>query len=452
MKQKVFYFLSALCLAGAFASCSEEETYVPQPPVASIESLEGTLSVAQEDTLHFKANVSSILDSEFHWSLNGEEVSTDSVYAFIPTEMGKYQVSLTASNVDGEFTDTKEVEVYGKYKYGTFILNEGAVLMGAKGGSLTFISPKGVVTNKAFQLENNGAWLGSVPQDLFIRNNKMYIVSQNGGNEGGFLTVVNAETLKLEAAYQDELNGKVSWPTHVAVLGDDDIYMRDNSGISVFHPSTGEATFIKGTEGARKNTMAVADGKIFASSRKNVLVIEQGNDSISATITFSNNVSGVIKSSDGNIWVSTADGSISKVCPKSYAIFQTNKLQFPDGASSSVLAASFAAAPSITAKGDTLYMSGLQSKIYRHVFSTNTTNFMVDAKNMVENVGIIYNTCAVHPVTGEVVLNSIQGYGAGVAVNNISFFAFTDEGPVVSANYENYTEYPAGTFFTYNFE
>lgn len=57
---------------------------------------------------------------------------------------------------------------------------------------------------------------------------------KNGGNEGGFLTIVNAETLKLETAFGDELKSQVSWPTHVAVLGDDNIYLRDNGGIKLF--------------------------------------------------------------------------------------------------------------------------------------------------------------------------------------------------------------------------
>ena len=117
-----------------------------------------------------------------------------------------------------------------------------------------------------------------------------------------------------------------------------------------------------------------------------------------------------------------------------------------------MLSASFAAAPSITAKGDTLYMSGLSSKIYRHVFGSDKTELMVDAKDMVDNVGIVYNTCAVHPVTGEVYLNSIKGYGNDYKINNISVLNFSGDEPKVSANYENYTAFPAGTFFTYNFK
>ena len=92
-------------------------------------------------------------------------------------------------------------------------------------------------------------------------------------------------------------------------------------------------------------------------------------------------------------------------------------------------------------------MSGLSSKIYRHVFGSDRTELMVDAKDMVDNVGIIYNTCAVHPITGEVYLNSIKGY-SDYKTNNITVFDFSSDEPKVSANYENYTAFPAGTFFT----
>lgn len=77
---------------------------------------------------------------------------------------------------------------------------------------------------------------------------------------------------------------------------------------------------------------------------------------------------------------------------------------------------------------------------------------MVDAKEMVENVNIVYNTVSVNPINGDVILNSIKGYGENIAVNNISIFDFSGSEPTLKANYENYLRYPAGTFFTYNFE
>ena len=424
-------------------SCNDDD-YIPTPPEVKIECMSGDFSMAAEDTLYLKANVISPLETTLEWKVNGESVSTDSVLVFTKNEPRQYNILLTAVNADGEASALASVEVYGKYKHGTFVLSEGTW---GQGGRLLFISPKGVVTDTVYRKENNGNRLGEYSQDLFIFNKKMYIVSQNGGNDGGFLTVLNAETLKQERVFQEELKGKVATPTHVAVLSDDDIYLLGIKGITRFNPTTGETALIKGSNGVRKNTMAVVNGKIFAAKAKNLLVIEAGKDSISTAIPFDANISGVLRSHDKNVWVSTADGKISKVNATDYSIIKTNETGL-----TSQLAASFAANPSITAKGDTLYVSGLTTKIYRHVFSTGETTLMVDAKEMVEDAGIVYNTCAVHPKTGEVYLNTIKSYANYDTNNSISVFNFSSGEARLVAAYKNYTRYHAGTFFTYNFE
>ena len=456
MKKLYLTMLGFMMTAGVFTACDKEKTvYVPQevlvtdtveivraePPHASI-GQEGS-AMALTDSLELKANVSGDAPTTYRWRLDTAEVSTDSVYTFKSDHSGLFSLALTVTNANGSATAKATIEVRpGKYKNGTFVLSEGST----EPARLTFISEDGEVTADAYNKENGGT-LGKTCQDLFIHNHKLYIVSQNGGNDGGFLTVLNAETCEQVKAY-DELSS-LSMPSHVAVLGDDDIYMRDNSGIHVFHPSTGEILAIEGSDKARKNTMAVAAGKVFAAVGKKVVVIEKGKNSVSQEIAFEGTVSGVIKSSDGNLWVSANDKTISKVNAETGEIIQTNDLgDIPSG----VIYSSFSSTPNITAKGDTLYMSGLTSTIYRHIFSTGETRLMADAKEYVEDCGIVYNTCAVHPLTGEVVFNSIKGYGTSYLTNHITFFDFSGETPAVSADYADQTRFPAGTFFTYNFD
>ena len=67
--------------------------------------------------------------------------------------------------------------------------------------------------------------------------------------------------------------------------------------------------------------------------------------------------------------------------------------------------------PGITAKGDTLYYSNASTRIYRHIFSTGESQFMVDAKTMVDDANIVPNNIAVHPVTSDVYLNTIKATG-----------------------------------------
>lgn len=439
MKKIHLTFLFFSMLSGILLSCSDDDKYIPTPPAVSIENLSGEFAMPQGDSIILRARITSPLATTLSWSIKGNEVSTDSVYVFKNNELGQYEIKVTTTNVDGEASATASIEVHGKYKHGTLILNERSTLV--------FINPKGEISDSVYYREN-GTKLGNTPQDLFIANNKMYIICQRGG-EDGYLIVANAETMKKEAGYQDELEGQVSAPTHLAVLGNDDIYMRDNDGIKLFHPSTGALSLIQGTEGVRKNTMAVVDGKVFASVGSKVIVIEKGKSEISASIEFDAAVRGVIKSSDGNLWVSTSSGKISKVDAKAYSILKTNTLT--DEAINSQ-SASFASTPCITAKGDTLYMSGTETKIYRHLFSQNATSLMVDAATMIENSNTVYNTVAVHPLTGEVYLNTLKGWGDERLINHISVFNFSGAAPRLSANYENHTDYPAGTFFTYNFE
>lgn len=61
-------------------------------------------------------------------------------------------------------------------------------------------------------------------------------------------------------------------------------------------------------------------------------------------------------------------------------------------------------------------MNGTGTKIYRHIFSKNQTDLMVDAANIVTTTSV-YNTIAVNPVTGEVYLNTIKGWGNDRLIN-----------------------------------
>ena len=301
----------------------------------------------------------------------------------------------------------------------------------------------------------NGTFLGNVAQDLFINNGKLYVISQNGktnavGNSfenDGLLVVANAETLKKEAAYNSELS-VLSWPTHVAVLNEQNVFLRDNSGIYRFNTTTKALTFVQGSAAAAKLTMAVSNNKVFAAAGTKVYVIEADKDAISYAINMNAPVSGVVKADDGNIWVSTtgSPNKISKINFRDYSVIKVNEI------SNGGLSAGWGATPGITAKGDTLYFSNAGTKIYRHIFSSNATEFMADAQTMVENANIVYNNIAVHPITGEVYLNTIKGYADYKTSNRISVFNFSGTSPELSANYANYTRFPAGIFFTYNFK
>ncbi|BAV07412.1 protein of unknown function [Filimonas lacunae] len=448
--KKSFLALGAV-VALVTVSCSKKDTLVSLPaPEVAIENVTALNDVAQEDTVVFKVKATG--GSAFVWTVDGKDVTVkDSLFSFVSSDLGEHTIAVTALKNDKSNSAEASVTVHGKYKYGTFILNEGN--MTTENGSLTFISPNGVVTDSVY-FKVNGTELGNVAQDLFISNNKMYIISQNGktnavGNSfsnDGMLIVANAETLKKEAAYNDELTA-LKWPTHVAVLNAENVILRDNNGLYRFNSTAKTLTFIKGSKSAAKMTMAVSNNKIFAAAGTKVYVVEADKDTLTYALDMKATVSGVVRASDGNIWVSTttAPAKISKINYRDYSLIKANEIAIGS------LSAGFGATPGITAKGDTLYFSGAGTKIYRHVFSMGSTEFMGDAKTMVENANIVYNNIAVHPLTGEVYLNTIKAYGWDYLINNISVFNFNNAAPL-RLNYQNYTNFPAGIFFTYNFK
>lgn len=337
---------------------------------------------------------------------------------------------------------------------GVFILNEGN--MTTENGSLIFITPNGQVYDKVYQ-NANGSQLGNVTQDMFFHDGKVYFISQNGTTNpvgtsfenDGMLIVADAETLKKVAAYTDELS-ELSWPTHVAVLDESNIFIRDNNGVHRFNSTTGELQLVSGTQGAAKNRMAVVDGKVFYYAGKNLCVLEKDATTLSQTISFEGNISGIEKSKDGQLWVASP-GKISKVNATDYSIIKTNEISIGS------VGNSVFATPGITTKGDTIYYGGGSLSIYRHIFSTGESKEMIDKttlKSLVPDANMVYNSMAVHPVTGKVYLNTIKGYGWSFLINNISVFDFDNtnaESPLY-ANYRNYTHFPAGIFFPANFK
>lgn len=323
---------------------------------------------------------------------------------------------------------------------GTFVLNEGN--MSSDNGSVIYITADGQVINYAYW-RMNGTELGNVTQDLFIAGGKLYIVSQNGGNDG-VLVETDARTLKTTDKFSKTELSALSWPSHVAVVGRT-AYIRDNAGVYTLDLDTRALTFVDGTAGALKNRMAVVGGKVFVPARSSVLVLENG--ALAETIAMDGTVTGVVRADEeGYLWVScsTKPAQIIKLKASDYAM---DKHTLDAGG----VGSGWGATPGISAKGGEIYFSNNSSTIYRHDFESDTTESLGDVKPQVANWGIIYNMPAVHPVTGEYYYTTIKGYGWNFLINDISVFDLSADAPAMVADYQNYTHFPAGIFFPANF-
>lgn len=335
--------------------------------------------------------------------------------------------------------------------YGTFILNEGSVWSTpSEMGSLIYVSPRKSATPNVYHAIN-GRWIGACPQDLFESEGKYFVISQNENSDtDGRLTIFDTKTLQKLGNYSDVLSS-LDWPTHLAVVDGKQIYIRDNKGIWFFNTAYSANTlkFIEGSKGARKNVMAVSDGKIFFSSNKFLRVIDPESNTIVHELKLGGNISGIINANENHIYVSSLEKGIGKIRlinSKTYEIEKENDINEENGAK--LLEMTFAAAPSISAKGDTIYYSSLSQKIYRHIFSTNTSKLMVDVNETLNpDHKVTYNTVQVHPVTGHVYMNTLKGFGPDYKTNTIYRFDMTGDQAVLIDKWENLTRFPAGIFF-----
>ncbi|MGL5681520.1 MAG: DUF5074 domain-containing protein [Marinifilaceae bacterium] len=445
MKKIIFSLLLAIC-AITISCNNEEEVIIPQiemPEISLvIEGIENNAQIVQNKELELKAVVTNCEEYTTQWQINGTIACQEPIFKYTPTEIGSQTISVTIVNADKkQKTEQLTLHVYGKYKHGTFVLNEGNMTTG--NGTLLFISPEGSITDSIYCRANGpGSSLGNTTQDLYITNNKVYIMSQNGGGDGR-LIVANAETMKKVSAYETPL-ASLSMPSHVAVI-DNNAYIRDNKGINYFNLNTNELTLIDGTSGAAKNRMAVINNKVFAAAGKNVHVLSNGQ--VTNTIIMPGTVSGIVKSHDNQLWVSctTSPAQILKVDATDYTIIKSNSLN------DAKIGAGFGATPAFSAKNDTIYFSNASTRIYRHIFNQDKTEYITDVTEHVEDAGMTYNNLAVHPLTGHVYFTTIKGYGLNYLINNISVFNFSTPTPTLSQNYKNYTHFPAGIFFTDNF-
>ncbi|WP_430973540.1 DUF5074 domain-containing protein [Sunxiuqinia rutila] len=436
--------LKLLAIAGialGMFSCSDDPV-LPEAPQVSIKSISGLEEVAQKDTLALVATVTSSAETDIAWKINNEEVQAGDTLFFTAEEMGNYEISLKAVNAGGEHTATFAVDVFGMFRDGTFVLNEGN--MTSENGTLIFISPKGVAIDSVYQ-KVNGSELGNTTQDLFIADGKMYIIAQNGDRMGGdgMLVVANAETLEKETAFSNEDLAELSWASHVAVIGNS-AYIRDNAGVYLLNLDSKALSFIEGTAGAMKNRMAVANEKVFVPAGKKILVLQNGE--VKSEVELPGTISGLLLSADDKLMVSCSGSPsyILKVDPADYSIIKQNEIADFN------VSAGWGASPAIGAKGDTVYF-GSGTKICQHILETGVTSVMTDVSEHIEHAGIVYNNLGVHPTTGEVFFNTMKGYGMDYLINDISVFNFSGESPEMVYDFKDYTNFPAGFFFTANY-
>lgn len=256
------------------------------------------------------------------WSAEVREADSRIVLSATDDAATKATLTVTATG-SGTQKISQDVELYCLNAFddpnGTFVLNEGN--MTTENGSLTWISPEGYVIDDAYKTVN-GTELGNVAQDMAFCDGMIYVISQNGeGNavgatfeNDGMLVVMDAKTLKKTAAFTREELSELNWPSHVAVLDEQHIYIRDNAGVYRLDSTTGTLTFVEGSDGAPKSQFVTMNGKVYtykSGLMSKILEISTESDAVNSislpwSVTYDiNEVLGIQKSDDGKIWIMT---------------------------------------------------------------------------------------------------------------------------------------------------
>lgn len=365
-------------------------------------------------------------------------------------------LTLEGIGIDGNaVTTTVPVRTFSYDLYnGVFVLNEGN--MTTENGSLVYVSPDGYVVDDAY-FTTNGTHLGNVCQDMFIYDNEIYVISQNGDTNAvgtsfdndGMLVIMDAKTMKKTDAFTNADLSELQTPTHVAVLDRQHIYIRDKKGIWRLDRDTRALTFVTDSDDAGQSRMAVVNGKVYSfqnTSHYMTYVLEISADSDTAqkiSIWDINSTVAVKPADDGTLWVlGVATGSkylIGKldVATKSYdcQTMAREPAVGNDGAFSVI--------------GNTIYYQD-NMILYSFDYETAAETVLVDMFDVDENSFILYNSIAANPVDGKVYVNMISSYST-YDVNTLWAFDFT-AGTTPVARYDNFTRFPAGVYFTEEFK
>lgn len=193
---------------------------------------------------------------------------------------------------------------------GVFVVVEGN--MTDSNGMLMYYDGEGREYRHIFRNANPGKTIGNVVQDMFIRDGKIYLITQNGTRPGlggeGRLVICDLKTMKmiskdaLDIPIEDEeAAGAWAWPQHLVVTGPDQIFIQYGSSDMERTGGMRELTLqddkvthispdIKGTYGlwttgnAIKARMILSKGKVYFAHGHGLSILDPETSSIIKTI------------------------------------------------------------------------------------------------------------------------------------------------------------------------
>lgn len=448
---KKYILLSLVALLGLYSCNDNDSINNAINPDIRVESVDGKENVMIGQSILLKAVIDeSIVDKDYKytWKVNNEVVQDKELlndeeltFNFTPSEIGAFKVVFELEYLESIYAAEINISTLGKFENGVYILDEGRM---GEHGSLHFITSDNEFISDPYYDVNN-RYLGDVTQDLFVYNGKFYIISQNGSRNDqmeGFLTIADSQSLERIDSFQSELS-RLSMPSNIVVLNEQNIFIRDNNGIYRFNLETKELSYITGTGRASKMRMIVANEKVFATLGNNVLVLEADKDEVADKISFEDKVSSVIAAYDGNLWVAVGSKTIAHVNVQDLNIIESKDINLGS------VATGFAITPSISAYNEYIYYSGTNSKIYMFNYNTEDNILAADLKEH-NSDEVVYQNVQVNPKTGDAYMTSLKSYSE-YKLNHVTIFSFDNGKLKFKDAHKDHLAFPAGVFFTDSF-
>lgn len=330
---------------------------------------------------------------------------------------------------------------------GIFVLSEGNMMN--ENGTLSFIDGSATgypAQNWVYRTINTMPTghkeLGNVAQDLFISDNKMYILSQNGKRltslPGAQHILKTRNTLKHENDFNPGF--PTAWsnttPTHLAVKGDK-IFVRTNSGVVVTDTAgtSGTPTPISGISKPSRIRMAMVKNSnvkyLYVGSENNKVYRINTNTNAVDSITVQGKVAGVTAVRRNNsvqyVWALCIkpDGTAALQKISGTTVQATHNISISQPFAPSLLIPSVGLCCYAGGTNDVLYFRSNgwdPTKIYKvdtGAASPAATEFYTVPTGIDSNARIVYGDLGVNPANGNVYFGYVGNWTSYISVNGV---------------------------------
>ncbi len=410
-------------------------------------------------------------------------IFTLSVFFFAGCQQDEELFSSVENNVNNsDLRSAKAGYDYLGNMDGVFVLSEGNMM--TENGTLSFIDGSVSTfpaTNWVYGNPSTGA-MGNVSQDLFIANNKMYVVSQNGDSyiSGGTKHILVLDNYLVKT---NEFNPgtyfPTGWggntPTHIAISGSS-IYVRTNSGVVITSETTSGSTptSVSGITNPSRTRMAMVQNSgvkyLYVGSESGVVYRINTSTNAVSNITVPGKVAGLVavRRSSNTVQYVYALSILSSTQAVLSKISGTTVL------SSDTITSSFDASLFIPSVGLCCYAGGVQdvlyfrsngwnpTQIFKYAITSGTTGTLSTLytipSGIDSNAQIIYGDLGVDQNNGDVYFGYVGSWGAYATVNGVG--RIKGGNPLTIQEYKASatgtskidTRFTAGIYFTSEFD